>query len=126
MLQRLDRIGIDFGMGHPHREGEGQFAVVLPPFDKRIGTGQKPLAAGGNPTHAVFGHHARIGKELYGEGRHQCDVGLAAQEILYDGVGIGREQQFGAEITLVPNTMDERHRAEARHSGYTWNCDHRP
>ena len=36
------------------------------------------------------------------------------------------QQQLGAKVTFVPDTIDEWRRAEARHGGYTGYYDHHP
>ena len=74
---------------------------------------------------AVFGDDARVCQRRHGGGRNQGDVGFVLGKGLDCFGGVG-QQQSGAEIIFVLDTIDEWRRAEARHDGYTWNYDHHP
>ena len=125
MLQGFDRIGIRIPVRRPHGEGEGQLAALLPCREQRVVAAEQRLAGGRNAADAVSGDDVRIGEQRNGRKGKQRDVGFPLDEMLDDGVGIG-QQQLGAKVTFVPDTIDEWRRAEARHGGYTWNCDHHP
>ena len=125
MLQSFDRIGIRIPVRRPHGEGEGQLAALLPCREQRVVAAEQRLAGGRNAADAVSGDDVRIGEQRNGRKGKQRDVGFPLDEMLDDGVGIG-QQQLGAKVTFVPDTIDEWRRAEARHGGYTWNCDHHP
>ena len=125
MLQGLDGGGVRVGVRRPDGEGAGKFSERFPRPDQRVVAGEQGRLRCGNASDAVFGDDARVCQRRHGGGRNQGDVGIVLGKGLDCFGGVG-QQQSGAEVIFVLDTIDEWRRAEARHDGYTWNYDHHP
>ena len=81
--------------------------------------------------HLPLGADAEIGDQLGilqpgNDGRRQqCDVGIAVDEIACTKGG-GRQQEFRAQVTCMPDTVNERYRIEIRYGRYSGDKSHHP